>query len=768
MLGKILGFNKIKNEVEIKFINGLGTIRLITPSVIQIFTGKNETKSKALNNVKIIQCNMDVLDEEENVIVILTSALKIFVYEDFKTDIYNLKGELVCKDYREGRKIIKRKGISAEEMGEGLNLSQMESLHKIEIIKEMLGEEYFYGLGEETGYFNKKWYRYEMWNSDVPMPHVESIRSLYVSVPFFITLRKNISFGIFFDNTFKTYFDMGFENQNYYYFASDNGEFNYYFIYGPEIKNVIEGYTYLTGVFPIPQLWSLGYQQSRWSYGSQETVVDLAKKFRDKMIPCDVIYLDINYMEKYKVFTWDKERFKNFKEMTDKLRSSGFKIVPIIDPGVKKEEEYKVYEEGIKNNYFIKNSDGSNYINKVWPGDALFPDFTMHDAGKWWGDNVKTLLDHGAAGIWNDMNEPATFNGPIEDEVIFQNDGKITDHSEIHNIYGHLMAEATYESIKNNTNKRPFVLTRAGFSGTQRYSAVWTGDNQSFWENLRLSIPMLLNLGISGFPLCGSDVGGFQNDCTSELFCRWIELGCFIPFFRNHSCIYTKDQEPWAFGRRIEEISRKYIELRYKLLPYIYNLFKEAEDKGLPPMRPLVLNYQDDENTYEINDEFLLGNDMLIAPALNQGEKARLVYIPEGKWYDFWNNKIYEGKSYIISDTPLEKCPVFIRSGGIIPTWDVQQYVGEKPMDTVNFEIYPGNNTYKYYEDNGTDYKYRNGEYNIYNICEECSNGNLIIKIENIHYGYLDGAKHFVFHVHGFDLSKVNIENSFANEISIF
>ncbi|MCX7903585.1 MAG: glycoside hydrolase family 31 protein [Caloramator sp.] len=738
MLGKIMFYFVKDNKLEIQFKKGRGIIEVIKDDIINVFAPiKYEDHfSRAIENLRTVKNSFRV-NYNNDCIVLQTQKLIVKVYDDFKVDFFDKDGNVICEDFRGERRPFLRRGNGKIAEGEGIKIEDNFRNYKIEIVKKMQGDEYFYGLGEKTGHLNKKGYYYEMWNTDDPRPHVESYVSLYKSIPFFITLRENLSFGIFFDNTFKTYFDMGKENRNYYYFAADDGNLDYYFIYGPKVKDVIEGYTYLTGKTPLPQLWTLGYHQSRWSYSPKERVLEIAKTFRDKDIPCDVIHLDIDYMDGYRVFTWDKVAFNNHRGMIKELKDMGFKVVTIIDPGVKKDKGYFVYEEGIKNGYFATDKDGIPYVNEVWPGEALYPDFSDEAVRRWWAEKQKIMFQDGVAGIWNDMNEPASFKGPLPDDVQFKNDGRPTNHLEIHNVYGHLMSKATYEGIKEYTQKRPFVITRACYAGTQKYSTVWTGDNHSFWEHLRMAVPMLLNLGLSGIAFCGTDVGGFQFDATGELLSRWVQLGCFTPLFRNHSCIHTRDQEPWAFDEKTEEINRKYIKLRYKLLPYIYDLMYQCELTGLPLMRPLFLHYQEDKSTYELNDEFLFGENILVAPVLEQGKSVRAVYLPEGNWIDYWTKEEHEGGKYILKEAPLDICPIFIKKGSIIPNFEEQNYVGEKKNSKLILDVYPGDGVYYHYKDDGESFDYKEGKYNLYKITMELKD-NLEINIEKEHDGYDD------------------------------
>lgn len=742
MLGKMKSYKRDGNKFLFSFENGEGILEVISSRIINVFVPMKYKKhnSKSIEDLKVKETNT-IEKRFEDRVEIETEDVVAVVYDNFKVNFYDKQRNPLCLEYDGERKPFIRRGNVSIAEGEGISTQSNFKHHKIEVIKKMFGDEYFYGFGEKTGYLNKKGYYYEMWNTDDPKPHVENYTTLYKSIPFFITLRQKTAYGIFFDNTFKSYFDMAKENSEYYYFGADDGNLDYYFIYGPSAIEVIEGYTYLTGRTPLPQMWTLGYQQCRWSYTPESRVMEIAENFRKRDIPCDVIYLDIDYMDGYRVFTWDKDKFNNPNEFTEKLKEQGFKVVTIIDPGVKKDKGYYVYDEGIENGYFATDKDGIPYVNEVWPGESLYPDFSDERVRKWWSEKQKVMVDSGVAGIWNDMNEPASFRGPLPDDVQFKNDGFPTDHREIHNVYGHLMSKATYEGIKRYTKKRPFVITRACFAGTQKYSTVWTGDNHSFFEHLRMAVPMLLNLGLSGFAFCGTDVGGFQFDCTPELLSRWVQVGCFTPLFRNHSCIHTRDQEPWAFDEKTEEINRRYIKLRYKMLPYLYDLFHQAENKGLPIMRPLFLHYMEDEKTYELNDEFMWGENILVAPILEQGKTFRGVYLPSGNWYDYFTGEKIEGCRVILKDVPIDICPIYIKEGSIIPTYNEMNYVGENSFDELVLEVYKGNGEYLHYEDDKESFNYKEGEYNLYKIEQVVDDNKIILNLNIKHKGYSNGYK---------------------------
>lgn len=755
MFGTIQSYESYEDKVVFNFEHGCGIIEIITPSIINIFSSNTnrERLSTAIENLKIEKCNWQVNEVGDNVII-TTDRIKINVTNDYLVDIYDRNGNILCEDYRGKRKPFIRRGEGDIAGAEGHQINKVVGSLNIEVIKKMDGDEFFYGLGDKTGHLNKKGYHYKTWNTDDPSPQVESFEALYKAIPFFITLKQKEAYGIFFDNTYETHFDMGKENSDYYYFGADEGNLDYYFIYGPSVVEVMHGYTYLTGTTPLPQMWTLGYQQCRWSYSSEARLLEVANSFREKNIPCDALYLDIDYMDNYKVFTWDNGRFPDPQVMTNKLKEEGFKLVTIIDPGVKKEKGYSIYEEGLENKYFATDKDGIPYVNTVWPGESLFPDFCNSKTRQWWSNNQKIMMDYGIAGIWNDMNEPASFNGPLPDDVQFDYDGIPVDHREIHNIYGHFMSKATFEGIEKYTDKRPFVITRACYAGTQKYSTVWTGDNQSFWESLRTSLPMQMNLGLSGLSFCGTDVGGFGFDCTPELLSRWVQVGCFTPLFRNHSSVYTRDQEPWAFDEQTEEINRKYIQLRYTLIPYLYDLMWDGEKTGLPVMRPVFMYAQDDVNTYELNDQFMFGENILVSPVVQQGQRAKAVYLPKGNWVDYWTKEVFEGGKSIIKETPLDTCPIYVKSGSIIPNYPVQNYVGEKEIKTLLLDIYPGNGKYTHYQDDEESFEYRNGVYNLYEFKME-EKENLLIDINICQTQYAKQYNQFELRINNVESKKV-------------
>ena len=745
MLGKRKSYYVENGIIHFAFEYGKGSLEVLTDNIVNVFVPFEceEHRSKAIEGEKSKHIHFDV-QEGIDYLEVRTAKLIIRIYDNFMVDFYDTRGQLLCADYRGGREFVTQISEKFIEFlkAEGHEVPQAtDKNYHVQAVKRKERDEAFYGFGDKAGVLNKKNYDYEMWNTDNPAAHTEAFKALYKSIPFFITLRESCVYGLFFDNTCKTYFDLAKENKEYYFFGSDRGNLDYYFIAGDNMPEVVADYTYLTGRTPLPQLYTLGYHQSRWGYETSAEIRAIADKYRALKIPIDTIHLDIDYMDGYRVFTWNEKDFGRPGEVIADLKKKGFKIVTIIDPGVKLDPGYDMYDEGMEQGYFAKTPEGDTYVNAVWPGDAVYPDFGNPKVRQWWGEKQKYLVDLGVRGVWNDMNEPASFRGELPEDVVFTDEDRPCDHGQMHNVYGHLMAKATYEGLKKQDGRRPFVITRACYSGSQKYTTAWTGDNQSLWEHLRMAIPQMCNLGLSGMVFIGTDVGGFGADVTPELLSRWVQVGCFSPLFRNHSSKGSTRQEPWLFGEETLNINRKYIELRYKLLPYLYDLFHETEQNGMPVIRPLVLHYEKDKETWNLNGEFLFGEHMLVAPVVEQGMTKKLLYLPEGTWYDYDTREKYTGKQYIVKDAPLDVCPVFVKAGSIIPCFEPMQYVGEIELDTLILDVYPGEDRYVHYQDNGEDFTYQDGVYNEY---EMTVTKDETLTVRMLHKGYEKVYKKFV------------------------
>ena len=592
----------------------------------------------------------------------------------------------------------------------------------IAVSKKLGFDEHFYGLGEKAARLDKRRGSFVNWNSDTP-GYTEGKDPIYQTIPFYLGLQHGAAYGIFFDNSYRSYFDFGRSSQQRAWFGAEGGELNYYFFYGPSIKKILNRYADLTGHMPLPPKWALGNQQSRWSYYPDTMVEQVVREYRERDLPLDVIYLDIDYMRDYRVFTFDQQRFPNPKALTDRLARQGIKLVTIVDPGVKHDPpgassdgRYFVFEQGLEKNYFQRRSNGELFVPRVWPGESVFVDYTLPEARRWWGDLFRVYLDNGVAGIWNDMNEPSDFvdqTGKNQLDVVSYDNGERTTHAKNRNTFALLMARATYEGLERlRPEQRPYIITRAGYAGIQRYATMWTGDTNSTWDALALNIPMFTTLGLSGEPFIGSDVGGFIGRGNGELLVRSYQVSFLAPFCRNHKTSDGYDQEPWRFGKYYEDIIRKYLKLRYELLPFLYTTLEQAHRTGIPLFRPLLLNYQNDPNTYNIDDQFMVGEDLLVAPILKPDVTRRLVYLPPGAWYDYWTNRKYAGGTMIYVDAPLDTVPLFVRAGAMIPTVPPRNFVGERPDDTITFNIYPDDKGWAegtLYEDDGVSPAYKNG-----------------------------------------------------------
>ncbi|WP_316632519.1 glycoside hydrolase family 31 protein [uncultured Flavobacterium sp.] len=676
--------------------------------------------SYAIDKTQLHGYNFLELTEEETYFQIKTSKVKCKIQKaDLRLSIYDLNDLLILED---------ELGFHWEESYEyGGNIVKMSKSSK--------DGECFYGLGDKATQMNLKGKRLENFATD-QYAYQKEQDPLYKVVPFYIGLHNKQSYGIFFDNTFRTFFDFCQERRNVTSFWAEGGEMNYYFIYGPQMQDVVTNYTDLTGKPELPPLWVLGYHQCKWSYYPESKVKEITSKFRELKIPCDAIYLDIDYMEGFRCFTWNKEYFPDPKRMVAELAEDGFKTVVIIDPGIKIDKDYWVYKEGLEKDYFCKRADGPYMKGKVWPGECNFPDYTNPVVREWWAGLFKELVSEiGVKGVWNDMNEPAVMEVPNKTfpmDVRHIYDGNPCSHRKAHNIYGTQMARATYHGVKRFAYpKRPFVITRSAYSGAQRYTSSWTGDNVATWEHLWIANIQVQRMCISGMGFTGSDIGGFAEQPTGELYARWIQLGVFHPFCRTHSSGDHGNQEPWAFDEEVINITRKFVSLRYQLLPYLYTMFWQYIEEGIPMLKPLVYYDQDDTQTHYRNDEFIFGNQILVCPILEPNAVGRRMYIPRGEWYNYWTNEFSCGGREVWIDTKFDEIPVFIKAGAIIPKYPVQQYVGELEFDELVLDLYFKNGKEKsvVYEDAQDGYDYKKGRYSFLSFTAVGKEKELIVQL---------------------------------------
>lgn len=616
-----------------------------------------------------------------------------------------------------------------------------------------------YGLGEKTGGLDKAGKSYNMWTVDVveefPFSFMrDDFDPSYVDIPFYISKYKDDYFGVFLDNPYASFIHAGLERQEMqlavassswnkaepaFAIGTEKGLLDMYLIPGPDLADVVRRFSNLTGRHEMPPVWALGYQQCRWSYKTAKEAMAVADRLDEEKIPTGGLWLDIDYMDRYGVFTYNEKTFspKDREKLRKKVEGNGGKLVTIIDPGVRKDKKFEVYKKGHKKDIFCKTPENLEYTGIVWPGKTVFPDFSLTECRRFWAEHVRKHLEGGITGIWNDMNDPCS--GPVQlDEMRFQR-GK-ADHDVYHNQYGHLMAKATWDGFNlKDANGRPFILTRSGYSGTQKYAAIWTGDNASNVDHLAMSIPMSINLALSGVSFNGPDVGGFADHCTEELMVAWMKAGALFPFFRNHSTMDSRQQEPYAFTKKALGIIKKCINTRAMLLPYIYNQFYQHWKNGDAVMRPL--SYEFKGTKYErISDQYMIGPYLMVAPFVDIDSKTRTVVLPPGEWFSMADGKwIKGGRNITVKRT--DDMLIFVRDGSIIPCIDGNNLFPQPDFKKIAFHVFAKNKfaECEYYEDDRATRNYQNGEYNLINIKAVKKGNALSLNIIKTKYNYPNG-----------------------------
>ncbi|MEA2012539.1 MAG: glycoside hydrolase family 31 protein [Verrucomicrobiota bacterium] len=768
---------EISNGILLEVDRELVRIEVIKDNILRIKISQNRifdenptwaTDFKLPSNPKF------TVNDSENSIVLSTDKIELSISKDnFSMNCIRNDGTNVfstCTDT------------------EGKSIAYGYLNNKFIITRKYVYKDNIYGLGEKTGQIDKSGENYVMWNTDILAPDTHHHFHLsdsdpkndptsnvfdpyYVSIPFFYHIpadktHRNAA-GFFIDNSYKAFFE--FTNSNQYRFQFNGGQYTEYIFAGPSMKDILSEYTWVTGRMQAPPIWALGYHQCRWFPYIQEELEDMAEKFVKEKIPCDTLWIDIDYMDGYRVFTWNKDKFPEREKMIQKLEDMGIRVITIIDPGVKYEPGNPVFDEAVEKNLLCKAENGQLYIGAVWPGRTVFPDFTKEETREWWGELNAEHVKSGLAGIWNDMNEPAT--GVINtNDMLFDIDGENFSHERIHNQYAILMAMGTRNGLlKAMPEKRTFILSRAGSPGIQRYSANWMGDNMSRWEHLEMSIAMGSGLGISGQPFVGADAGGFGESATAELLIRWMQYATFTPFFRNHNSD-KKDQYLWSFGKATKELCKKTTQMRYRLMPYVYSQFMEASKTGEPIQRPLVYDYQSDKTVANISDEYLFGKKILVAPICKAGQTSRSVYLPEGAWYNLNTGEINEGNSYVTAEAPMEFIPTFVKAGSIIPM------LQKIPVSTMNLHpeqidlhvfvpLVDGSYTDILHEDDGLTFNFQKGKYLRTFFTLSKKDGVLLIKASVSGNGFAESARQtfrFIFHNLAKTTGKLN-----GNEVEI-
>ncbi|MDN3667908.1 glycoside hydrolase family 31 protein [Echinicola jeungdonensis] len=727
-------------------------ISVYSPEIIRVQLSREEIfKPNPYSVVSLPQEGLVEIIDQEQKILILTGKIQVKIDRDnFAITYLDKKGHVLNQD------------------DPAFGVSWLGT--EVTNYKKLQSDEKFIGLGEKTGPINKAGKAYTNWNTD-NFAYGNDSDPLYMSIPFYMGMHHNGAYGIFLNNTHKSVFNFGASNNRFAYFSAEDGDMDYFFIHDKEISGIISAYTQLTGLPPMPPKWALGYQQCRYSYYPESEVQTLAQTFRDKDFPGDVIYLDIHHMEKYKVFTFDQEKFPNPKAMIKALKAKGFRVVVIMDPGIKVEEPYGPYREGKSKDLFLKYPDGEIYEGQVWPGWCAFPDFTSEEVRKWWAEKMSYYLELGVEGFWTDMNEPASWGQFTPNLINFNYEGEQVSHRKARNIYGMQMARAAHQGAVQN-HQRPFVLTRAGFSGVQRYAAAWTGDNVSSEDHMLLGVRLVNSLGLSGVSFAGYDVGGFCGEASPQLYARWMSIAAFSPLFRAHSMINSKDAEPWAFGEEVEEISRNYVKLRYQMLPMIYAAFYRSSKNGLPVAKSLTIDYSRDTKIYEgpYQNQYLFCDQLLIAPVESNKEITK-VYLPEGTWYYLFNDKQYPGKQEIYLDTPINYLPVFVKEGSIIPMQSPIAHTGEQHDGNLRLHLYKGEgkSQYIHYEDDGQSHDYQSGHW--YQRAIILDSDRQELTLDKVKGTFPSTFEKIELIFHGFDIRKVKLEEeelALSNKVEAF
>ena len=656
---------------------------------------------------------------------------------------------------------------------DSIDYFQIEEKEELKLLYKMAPKDIVFGLGENQRGINKRGGKYISFCSDDPN-HTPGKRSLY-GAHNFIIIDGMENFGVFIDHPGKVVFDIGFNHKDYLEITIEDKNFDLYIIKGNSPREIVSSFLNIIGEGYVPPKWAFGYQQSRWSYPDAEKVEEIADKFIENNIPCDAIYLDIDYMEDYKNFTVSEERFPNFKEFVEKMKDKGFRLIPIIDAGVKIEDGYEIHEEGVEKGYFCVDSEGEPFVAAVWPGRVHFPDFLNRESRLWFGKKYGKLIDCGIEGFWNDMNEPAIFytnrgieqaieeaknaegknlnidsffglkdefrniSNNIEDYKSFYHniEGKLVNHYDVHNLYGYNMTRSADEGFKKIApNKRFLLISRSSYIGMHRHSGIWTGDNHSWWEHILLNIKMMPSLNMCGFLYSGADTGGFSDDANGELAVRWTQFSIFTPLFRNHSAKGTRHQEPFAFDEESNSIMKEAIKLRYGLIPYIYSEYMKAIINKDIYFAPISFEYND-EYSRRVEDQLLVGDSLMISPIYEENSRGRYIWLPEDML--LWKAKDYSERKYEIVekghrylDIDIDEIPIFIRKNKVLVLGKHANTVDDiDNEELVVIAFAEDKASYTYYDDDGRSLDYRDGIYSKIIIEIEKREDDYQINVEN-------------------------------------
>ncbi len=723
-----------QEENVIRISNGQKTkhIEWVHRGLLRIYEKKNSEELVKLNyRREEVPCSVMVLGDN---LIIKGGGCELLADEDLTLRIMR-GGQPYFEEYA-GKDAAIYEGEPDYDLTktEGHKAAETRADFKVQMTFRLFDDkDKIYGLGDKAAHLNRRSFEYISWNTDDPTQHNETHKSLYKSINYLmVNHHRTAYYGIFYPSSYKCVINLGKYSKNFMYIGTKQGEYDYFLFLGDTPAELTRNYTELVGRTLFPPMKFLGYHASRWSYREEE-MRELCRFSKEEKMPLDYIHMDIDYMDHYKVYTVSQQYLPDAEKLAEELAEDGIGVIPILDPAVKVEEGYPLYEELTKNRGFAT-WNGADYVNVVWPGDSKYPNyFSGETANYLTGVTEEFLKKYQFSGIWCDMNEPAFFEEPMPDEVEFRAGDKAYYHDEVHNLYAEAMTKCISQAFKNQ-NLRPAVITRAAFATTSPYATSWNGDNQSLWSHLEISLPQVMTMNLSGFAVNGVDIGGFAGDCSKELLIRWIEANVFQPFLRNHAAKHTRHQEPQSFDEETVELYRKYLNLRYEFLPYLYDLLHKAHTEGEPMYRPLFYDYPADENAKERNDEVMVGPSVLYAPILHQGERSRVVYLPEGKWVNYFTNEIFEGGKEYLVKMALSETGLFIKAGAMIPMFSNLLHINKKEITNLHLYLAPGAEEaeYVHYEDDGETLDYEKGVYNEYRFMRTANH----LQIQKIHAGY--------------------------------
>lgn len=736
VIGKYSTYNAIHQGIEVEFENASLEIFFETAEIVRLTWQPGKLPlpygiSEEFIKTKQIPVKTNIIDTELN-LSISSEKLQLFISAQGEIKYLDSQGSVIRIESPP-----KRFGNSWQHTSP---------------IKE---KQVFLGLGGSTAINTLRGGTYTLWNSDPGGSYQIGTNPINYHHPTFLSVSETGSFLIFYENSYKgtiSIDDQKRDTTNQIYVEFDDGALRYYVIAG-EFPQIYENYTKLTGRHELPPRWALGFHQSRWGYRTSNDIRDVLQGFKDNDLPLGAIHLDIDHMDDYRIFTHDPQRYSDFTELIDEIHQQNAKAVVIIDPAVKADKDFNVYQEGIKGNYFCKNKNGKTMHALVWPGRSAFPDFTNSKTRAWWGSLYHFYLNAKIDGFWHDMNEPTAFYSWGEASIDITTQHSMEErggtHEEAHNLYGLLMNRAAYEGLKALApKKRPWMLTRSGWAGAQRYTWNWTGDIDSTWKTLKLTISMIIHHAMSGMSYTGADVGGFSNHPSDELFLRWFQMSVFLPFFRVHSCWGLPHREVYVYDEPTLSYLRDSLKLRNKMMPYFYSLAYENHHTGIPLIRPIYWDSPKDSTLWKEEESFMLGDAFLISPILEENAKTKTVFLPKGHWYDFWTDELYQGGGQFKIEAHPEQIPVFIKAGSVFKL--------EEEDKTKILHIYPqieGLGKGFYYDDIGDSY----GTYHIerYRLHWEASQIILTKTKENTGYPVPDN---FQIQCHGLKISRVWID----------